>query len=57
MGCLASTAELFASPMNSQGAPERRGIGAAIRLPTSLGDDDSHCMVHAVLPLSSLLTY
>ena len=56
MGCLASTAELFASPMNSQGTPERCGIYAAVELPTSLGDDDSHWMVHAALPFSALLT-
>src|SRR6266850_761802 len=56
IGCLASTAELSASPMNSQGTPERCGMYAAVELPTSLGDDDSHWMVHAVLPFSALLT-
>jgi hypothetical protein len=56
MGCLASTAELFASSMNSQGTPKRCGMYAAVELPTSFGDDGSDWMVHAALPFSALLT-
>jgi hypothetical protein len=54
--CVTSPAELLAPPVNSQGTPEGRGVDAAVRLPTSLGDDDSHWTVHPVLPLSALLT-
>jgi hypothetical protein len=57
MGCLASTAELFASSMKSQGTPKRCGTYAAVELPTSLGDDGSDWMLHAALPFSALLTY
>jgi hypothetical protein len=56
MGCVTSPAELPAPPVNSQGTPERRGVDAAVRLTTSLGDGDSHLTVHAVLPLFALLT-
>jgi hypothetical protein len=57
MECLASTAELFTSSMQSQGTPKRCGTYAAVELPTSLGDDGSDWMLHAALPFSALLTY
>jgi hypothetical protein len=51
-----SSAELLASPMNSQATPKRCRMKATVELPTSLSDDAPYWLFHAALPFSTLPT-